>query len=134
MTNKKGKQYASPFYLVSERLRLVHADFDLPRLGLFGFRNMYLQDAVLVRAWIPSCFTVSGSENDRQNFPLTRSTLRYSAPSVAFSDWRSPVRVSVPSLTSRWKSSFFIPGSSARITYASLLSKTSTGGYQVTEF
>src|SRR5262245_50569384 len=85
-------------------------------------------------AWIPSCFTVSGSENDRQNFPLTRSTLRYSAPSVAFSDWRSPVRVSVPSLTSRWKSSFFIPGSSARIRYASLLSKTSTGGYQVTEF
>src|SRR5262249_56177816 len=49
MRNKKGKQSASPFYIIYERLRLVHADFDLPRLGLFGFRNMYLQDAVLVR-------------------------------------------------------------------------------------
>src|SRR5262245_50569383 len=46
MRNKKGKQSASPFYIIYERLRLVHSDFDPPRLGLFGFRNMYLQDLV----------------------------------------------------------------------------------------
>ena len=36
------------FPFICERLRLVHAYFDLSRLRLFGFRNMYLQDAVLV--------------------------------------------------------------------------------------
>src|SRR5262245_28870775 len=84
-------------------------------------------------AWIPSCFTVSGSEKDRENLPSTLSTVRYFTPSVVFSDFRSPERVNIPSFTSRLKSSFFIPGSSARRTYESLFSKTSTGGYQVAE-
>src|SRR4029077_13182815 len=37
----------------------------------------------------------------------------------------------VPSFSSSLKSSFFIPGSSARRIYASLLSRISTGGYHV---
>src|SRR5437867_6935244 len=78
---------------------------------------------------MPSCFTVSGSENERQNFALLRSAWRYSTPSAGFSDFRSPLRTSVPSFTSTLMSSLFIPGSSARIRYDSLLSKTSTAGY-----
>src|SRR6266576_5726790 len=78
---------------------------------------------------MPSCFTVSGSENERQNFAVTRSTWRYSTPSAGFSDFLSPLRTRVPSLTSTLMSSLFIPGSSARMRYESLLSKTSTAGY-----
>src|SRR5207249_1329933 len=78
---------------------------------------------------MPSCFTVSGSENERQNFAVLRSTWRYSTPSAGFSDFLSPLRSNVPSFTSTLMSSLFIPGSSARIKYDSLLSKTSTAGY-----
>src|SRR5262249_8711594 len=53
---------------------------------------------------------------------------RYSTPSAGFSDLVSPLRISVPSFTSTLMSSLFIPGSSARIRYESLLSSTSTAG------
>jgi hypothetical protein len=48
MKNKKGEASCFPFLLICERLRLVHAYFDLPRFSLFGFRNMELQYAVFV--------------------------------------------------------------------------------------
>src|SRR5262249_28316931 len=66
--------------------------------------------------------------NERQNFAATRSMRRYSTPSTGFSDLVSPLRISVPSFTSTLISSLFIPGSSARIRYESLLSSTSTAG------
>src|SRR5258705_4451463 len=63
---------------------------------------------------MPSCFTVSGRENERQNFAATRSVWRYSMPSAGFSDFLSPLRTRAPSLTSTLMSSFFIPGSQRR--------------------
>ena len=36
---------------------------------------------------MPSCFAISGSEKERQNFVATRSTWRYSTPSAGFSDF-----------------------------------------------
>ena len=54
-------------------------------------------------------------EKERENLPLTRSARWYSTPSDNFSALRSPLSVKVPSFTSKLKSSFFIPGSSARI-------------------
>src|SRR5262245_19843909 len=53
---------------------------------------------------------------------------RYSTPSAGFSDLVSPLRISVPSFTSTLMSSRFIPGSSTRIRYGSLLRSTSTAG------
>src|SRR4030095_13298734 len=48
MKNKKRGSSCFPFCFC-EPLRLMHADFDLPRLSLFGFRDAYLQNAVFVR-------------------------------------------------------------------------------------
>src|SRR5262245_2808727 len=80
---------------------------------------------------MPSCLAISGRENERQNLAATRSAWRYSTPSAGFSDFVSPLMTSVPSFTSTLMSSFFMPGSSARTKYESLLSKTSTAGYHL---
>src|SRR4249920_4128555 len=48
MKNKKGGSNSLPPFCFTCELRLVHAYFNLARLRLFGFGNMYLQYAVLV--------------------------------------------------------------------------------------
>src|SRR5262245_15734215 len=44
---KKGGDLP-PFFPLRFRTYLMHADFDLPRLGSFRLRNAYLEDTVFV--------------------------------------------------------------------------------------
>src|SRR4029453_16921892 len=111
----------------------MHADFDFPRLSLFGFRDAYLQNAVFVRgldAVVLYGFRKRKRSPEFSVNPLHRAVF----DAVSFLLGFPPPGQSKCSIFYfRWKSSFYIPGSSARIRYASLLSKTSTGGYHVAE-
>jgi hypothetical protein len=46
---KKGKQKRFPFFRWAVWAKLLHADGDLFRLSLFGFGNMYFENAVAIR-------------------------------------------------------------------------------------
>src|SRR4029450_12087159 len=46
---KKGKQKRLPFFRWAVWAKLLHADGDLFRLSLFGFGNMYFENAVPIR-------------------------------------------------------------------------------------
>jgi hypothetical protein len=46
--NKRGSVFASPFEMVFQA-KLLHTDCDLFRLSLFGFGNMYFENAVPIR-------------------------------------------------------------------------------------
>ena len=78
----------------------MHAYFDLPRLRLFSFRNMNLQYAVFVGGL--DAVVLHG-------FPKRKRSPKFSAnpfhtavfDAVSLLGFRSPVRVSVPSFTSR---------------------------------
>src|SRR6266498_5399500 len=126
---KGGKRLAFPLgFCLTVCDESVQAYSDLSWLGLIGFGNLYFKYSVPISR--SDAIVFHGLRHVEGSRKFTRSTRWYSTPLAGSSTFLSPLSVNIPSFTSVLRSSFLIPGSSARTRYESLLSRMSTGGYQ----